>query len=574
VIRGALETVAYEMSVHVSLAATTPIINQSNERNATILDADGRLAALSVGIPQLMLTAMGPVRFAIEFFGRDGFSEGDVLAANDSYHGGGHLPDWNVFAPVFCDGELQLFCSIQCHHADTGGAVPGGYVVDALDIWAEGLRCPVVKLVEAGRERRDVVYMLQTNNRVPTYIGDLRAQIGAATLGARRLKAIMERRGAATVRAAIDRMIELSGRRFRDEVASWPDGVYEATSMLEHDPAGNQDIKVHCKVTVDGDRLEIDYSDSDKRNWLKTNGTLANTRGMVVSQLATMVDPSIPKNEGIFSAIDLVVPSGTVVNPEPGQPVSAGTHHPGIEVAEALTLALSQAIPQRCVPQVYKIAIPTVIFGTNSRTGQMYIDHSVDTCACYNSAPCGQDAWGAIPINYGNLMLASCEINETLFPHRIWNRDMTPDTGGAGLYRGGPGSLYEKEITEYAMVHTWVLGTRYPVPGIAGGRPGALNKLELRVGSSDEFVVHHTAFMTGHMDGERIRMQFGGGGGWGDPLERDPGKVLEDVLDEYVTIEGAARDYGVVITGSLEALDLAVDADATASLRERLRSNA
>src|SRR5437773_5943107 len=205
VIRGALETVAYEMATHVSLTATTPILNQSNERNATILDGRGRLAALSVGIPQFMLTSTLPVRFALDFLGPQEFREGDVFVANDPYHGGGHLPDYNVFAPCFADdpvtGERRvvLIASDQCHHGDTGGAVPGGYNVTANDIWGEGVRWPVVKVIDEGRERRDVLYALQANNRIPDYIGDLRAQIGAAQLGVARLQEILDRFGATMV---------------------------------------------------------------------------------------------------------------------------------------------------------------------------------------------------------------------------------------------------------------------------------------------------------------------------------------------------------------------------------------
>src|SRR5437588_6617224 len=194
VIRGAMETICFEMATYVSRTATTPILNQSNERNATILDAKGRLAALSVGIPQFMLTSTLPVRFALEYLGVDEFHEGDVFAANDPYHGGGHLPDYHVFAPVFAPGSagddrgrLILIPSIQCHHGDTGGAVPGGYNVTAADIWGEGVRWPVVKVIDRGKERRDVLYSLATNNRLPGFVGDLRAQIGAAQLAARRL---------------------------------------------------------------------------------------------------------------------------------------------------------------------------------------------------------------------------------------------------------------------------------------------------------------------------------------------------------------------------------------------------
>src|SRR3970040_2200497 len=190
------------MAPPVSLTATTPILNQSNERNATVLDGSGRLAALSVGIPQFMLTSTLPVRFALDFFKDEGLNEGDVLVANDPYHGGGHLPDYNVFAPLVVDGEVVLIASIQCHHADTGGGMPGGYNALALDIWAEGVRFPALKLYDRGVERRDVTYMMQVNNRTPTFIGDLRAQVGAAQLGVRRLQEVLARFGTATVRAA------------------------------------------------------------------------------------------------------------------------------------------------------------------------------------------------------------------------------------------------------------------------------------------------------------------------------------------------------------------------------------
>src|ERR1700730_1132600 len=214
VIRGTMETVCFEMAMYVSRTATTPILNQSNERNATILDGKGRLAALSVGIPQFMLTSTLPVRFALEFFGTEEFREGDVFVGNDPYHGGGHLPDYNVFAPVFADDaqgnrRMVLIASIQCHHGDTGGGVPGGYNVTAGDIWGEGVRWPSVKVIDRGVERRDVLYALQANNRLPDYIGDLRAQIGAAQLGVRRLSEVLDRYGRQSV--------EVNGDSMRDK---------------------------------------------------------------------------------------------------------------------------------------------------------------------------------------------------------------------------------------------------------------------------------------------------------------------------------------------------------------------
>src|SRR5881398_1737287 len=572
VIRGALETIAFEMATHVSLTATTPILNQSNERNATILDASGALAALSVGIPQFMLSSTLPVRFALEFFGPGGLHDGDVLVANDPYHGGGHLPDYNVFAPVFHAGELVLIASIQCHHADTGGGMPGGYNADAPDIWAEGVRFPALKLYERGGERRDLTYFMRVNNRTPTFVGDLRAQVGAAQLGVRRLQEVLARHGTATVRRAVEEMIELAARRFREEVRRWPDGVYESDVYVDHDPKGNPDIHLHCTVTVAGERLKIDFTGSDARPEIQAYSSFGNTRGYVVAQLASMMDPTIPKNEGFFRSIELVVPKGCCLNPPEGKSVAAGTHHPGTEVGEAVAKALEQVVPERSCPQIYKMGMPTVIFGTHPSDGKVFIDHSVDSFAAYCGAVKGQDGWGAMKVSFGNLIRATAEINEAIFPVRQLARDYETDSGGAGAYRGNCGSLYRKEILVPATVYTYVVGKRYPMPGIAGGKRGSPNRLVVRAGGPDAFEVGDKAGYIEHAAGERYEYHYGGGGGWGDPLARSPERVLDDVLDEYVSIEAARRDYGVVLTGALEDLTLAIDRAATERLRAEIRA--
>lgn len=573
IIRGFMETVAFEMATHVSLTATTPILNQSNERNATILDARGCLAALSVGIPQFMLSSTLPVKFALEFFGEDGLHEGDVLLGNDPYHGGGHLPDYNVYAPVFHDNELVLIASIQCHHADTGGGAPGGYNVDALDIWAEGVRFPAIKLVEQGEMRRDVLYMLETNNRTPTFPGDIRAQIGAAQLGARRLQELCERHGNATVRAATDEMVEYAARRFRAEVERWPDGVYESDTWVDHDPHGNRDIHVHCKVTIRGSAITIDFTGSDERPEIQAWSTYGNTRGYVVAQIASMMPADIPKNEGFFNAIELIVPEGSCLNPPEGRSVAAGTHHPGTEVGEAVAKALAKAIPSKACPQVYKMGMPTVIFGQQPGSGDTFIDHSVDTFAAFCGACEGQDGWGAMNVSFGNLIRATAEINESIFPSRQLWRDYLTDSGGPGEFRGGCGSLYRKQVLVPATVYTYVVGRDYPMPGIAGGRDGTANRLLTRVrerGEGQEVGI--LSERVPHEPGECYEYYYGGGGGWGDPLDRPPERVLEDVLDEYVSVEAAERDYGVVLRGSLEKLTLRIDRRATESLRDARRA--
>ncbi|MHB8220784.1 MAG: hydantoinase B/oxoprolinase family protein [Acidimicrobiales bacterium] len=572
VIRGGMETICFEMAMYVSRTATTPILNQSNERNATILDGTGRLAALSVGIPQFMLTSTLPVRFALDLLGPAEFRHGDVFVANDPYHGGGHLPDYNVFAPVVVDGRLVLIASIQCHHGDTGGAVPGGYNVTAQDIWGEGVRWPVVKVLDRGVERKDVLYALQVNNRLEGFLGDLRAQIGAAKQAADELAEMVARYGCDVVEASVDHAIDYAARRFAEEVTAWPDGVYEGDAYVDHDPLGNPDIHLHVKITVAGDRLTVDYTGSDERQELQAWSTFGNTRGYTVAQIAAMMDPEIPKNEGFFTSIDLVVPQGCVLNPHPGRPVSAGTHHPGADIGEVIAVALSGVLPERAVPQTYKTGIPTTIRGIDPHSGQPFVDSSAEVYAGWCNAAKGMDAWGAVSASFGNLWKATAEINESLYPHVQWSRDYRTDSGGPGQWRGGCGSHYVKEVRVPSKVYTYVVGMKYPMPGIAGGGPGEPNRLTLRAFSDDPFVVAHTADWVPMEAGDRIVYDYGGGGGWGDPLDREPTAVLDDVLDEYVSVEGARRDYGVVLTGSLEDLTLAVDGTATEARRTEMRA--
>ena len=375
VILSAMETIAFEMNQYVARNATTPILTASNELNSTIMDGKGRLAAISAGSPQLMLSSTLPVRGAIEFFGDD-LLPGDVVLGNDPYHGGGHLPDFHVFAPVFSsDGKRRLIASMQCHHGDTGGASQGGYNVNATDIYTEGTRYPMLKIIEAGKERRDVVELLRANNRLPGFIGDVQAQVGAAQLGARRLEELMNRYGADTVERVIDESIADSRRRFAEEIAKWPDGTYEADAYVDCDVQGNKDIHVHVAITVKGDRLIVDFEGSDTRQNIAAWSTYGNSRGNALAQLMSVVDPSIPKNEGFFECVDLHIPENSCINPPVGKPVASGHHHPGVEVTDAVALALAKFLPERVSPQSYKYGSPRQMWGIDPRSGKAFHDH-------------------------------------------------------------------------------------------------------------------------------------------------------------------------------------------------------
>jgi len=572
VIRSAMGTICFEMNTHVSRHATTPILNQSNERNSTILDGTGRLAALSVGVPQFMLSSTLPVRLAIDFFG-DELQPGDVILANDPYHGGGHLPDFNVFSPVFSeDGRLLMIASIQCHHGDTGGAVAGGYNTMAKDIWSEGTRYPLIKIIDAGKERRDVVLTLRANNRLAGFIGDLQSQVGAAQLGAKRLGELVARYGAETIEQVIDGGIADARRRFSAEIANWPDGTYLADTWVDSDPQGNKDIHVHVALTVRGDKLTIDFTGSDTRQDIAAWSTFGNTRGNALAQLMSVVDPTIPKNEGFFDCVELIVPEGCCLNPTIGKPVSSGTHHPGVEAMDAVALAIAQFLPERVAPQSYKYGSPRQMWGDHDpRSGKPFFDHGGEVNAGWCNGIKDCDGWGALPAGFGNLIKAPAELNEVNYPHIIRDRNYRTDSAGAGQWRGAPGSHFVKEARTPTYINQYIVNQRHVHPGIAGGRSGAPDEAIVSPGTDRE--VNVSPVVNAHLlrTGESLVYNFGGGGGWGDPLLRDPAAVLEDVWDEYVSAEGARRDYGVVVSGSVEFMDLTLDEAATTALRAHLR---
>ena len=241
IVRGAFETICYEVATHLGRCASSAIINQSNERNASVLDGHGRLAGISVGIPQLLFISPMSVRYALEQRGRDDWGPGDVFVANDPEAGGGHLPDYNVFAPVYDeDGEIVLIQALQAHQGDTGGKDPGGFSVDVRELQAEGLIIPVLKLVHRGKTRDDVLALLVRNNRLPSFAGDIAAMISAVQKGAARLAELVAKYGADGVRAAVNWNIAETERRFRAEVAGWPDGRYAAEVLIDHDTLGTR----------------------------------------------------------------------------------------------------------------------------------------------------------------------------------------------------------------------------------------------------------------------------------------------------------------------------------------------
>jgi N-methylhydantoinase B len=571
IVRGALETVCFEAATHLGRAASSPIINQSNERNAAVIDANGRLALGSIGTPHLTFVTQLTVRYGLEFFKDYDWGPGDVFLGNDPDHGGGHLPDYNVYAPVFDDkGELVLIQALQAHQGDTGGKDPGGFTLEATDIFTEGLAIPCVKLVHRGEKRRDIINLIERNNRFATFSGDLAAMISGVQLSVRLLQDMLRKWGTDVVKAAINYNIEHTERRFREEVSKWKDGKYEADVFIDHDTQGTKDIKVHVACTVKGNQLTVDLTGTDDRQELVgVWNTFGNSRGYIMTQLAAMVDPSIVKNEGLFDAVEFIIPEGCIAHPPVNKPAALGSFHPACEITEAVCVALSNVVPERAQPQVYKIGMPNAVIGFDQHG--MWMDQGVDARSMDVSAVKGIDGWGSCPAALGNLLLSEAEEAESRFPIINISREMTIDAGGAGQWRGQPGSLNVKKVLEPTMAMAWMVSAAHPMRGMCGGDDASPYINHFEVGTPNEYKIDLTV-KAQLPAGAVIAYQHGGGGGFGPAYLRDPEAVKEDVLDEYVSVEGAREKYGVVLKGTLEEYDLTVDVVATEVLRKAMKA--
>ncbi|GGN62083.1 hydantoinase B/oxoprolinase [Novosphingobium indicum] len=574
IIRGAFETVCFESATYLGRAASSPIINQSNERNAAIVDAHGRLAMGAIGTPQLTFVNQMETRWGLMNQERYDWGPGDVFLANDPDHGGGHLPDYNVYGPVYDEkGELICIQTLQAHQGDTGGKDPGGFTLEATDVFTEGVIYPCLKLVHRGELRKDVFDFVVRNNRFATFAGDIAAMIGGVQHAVKMLEDLLAKWGSETVKAAINHSIEHTEKRMREEIAKWPDGTYEGTVFIDHDTAGTKDIKVHVACTVDGGQLTVDLTGTDERQDLVgVWNTFANSRSYVMTQVITHLDPTIVRNEGMFNAVEIVIPEGCIAQPPPNKPAALGSFHPACEITEAVCVALSQVAPERAQPQLYKIGMPNAVIGFDDN-GMMWMDQGVDCRSMDVSAIQGLDGWGSCPNSLGNLILSEAEDAESRFPILNISREMTTDGGGAGQWRGAPGSLNVKQVLKPTSAMAWMVSADHPLRGMCGGDDAIPYSNHFEVGSPNERKIERTA-QDLLPDGAVIAYQHGGGAGFGQPLLRDPEAVKEDVLDEYVSPEAARAKYGVVLTGSLEDYTLAVDHEATRALRAEMAAMA
>jgi len=542
VIQHRLLAIVEEMGEAMLRTSYSQILNSSRDFSTAICDMGGRLIAQAEHVPIHVGALPFAAKAMTEFFGDD-IHEGDVFLLNDPYHGGNHLPDLTAFVPVF-EGDRPCFWSInRAHQSDIGGATHGAYNAAATEIWQEGIRITPLRLYDRGELRRDLLEMIATNVRHPRdFRGDLAAMIGSAHVGERRVLALAAEFGWPLATAAIETVLDGAERQTRAVIAQWRDGVYRGEALLDDDGRGNSDIYIRATVTKRDSDLTIDLSDSHEQVTSFVNSSYPNMYSSVVVALSYLIDPDTPKNDGTFRPLTVIAKPGTVVWANPGAPVTLATNHCGQEIIEAVIKALAPACPDRAMAgwgRRFRIAIQ----GKDPRSDKPFIWHFFQARPGGGGSPAG-DGWpGAGEWQAaGGIKFGSLEVTEIRFPLFFRRHEFRPGSGGEGKFRGGPGGIVEMvvETAERAVGNTAGDGVRHGACGILGGTDGLPHRYILySEGKEPRVIKTKETGLVIHPDDVLI-LESGGGGGWGDPAERDPAAVAADIENGFVTDRQAA----------------------------------
>ena len=553
VIQHRLLAIVEEMGEAMLRTSYSQILNSSRDFSTAICDLDGRLIAQAEHVPIHVGALPFAARAMTEFFAGE-IHKGDVFLLNDPYHGGNHLPDLTAFVPVFEEDKPRLWSINRAHQSDIGGATHGAYNASATDIWQEGIRITPLKLYDRGKLRRDVMQMIATNVRHPRdFRGDLAAMIGSAHLGEQRFLALAREFGWETARTGIEAVLDGAERQTRAVIAEWRDGVYFGEALLDDDGRGNQDIHIRATVTKSGSDLKIDLSDSHEQVTSFINSSYPNMYSSVVVALSYLIDPHTPKNDGTFRPIEVIAKPGTVVWANPGAPVTLATNHCGQEIIEAIIKALASACPERAMAgwgRRFRIAIqgkdPRAPGPGGRPGGKPFIWHFFQARPGGGASAAG-DGWpgGGEWQAAGGIKFGSLEVTEVRFPLFFKTHEFRPDSGGAGQYRGGPGGIVDMvvETAEPAIGNTAGDGVRHGACGILGGEDGLPHRYTLYSGNQPPRPIKTKETGLVIRPGDRLILESGGGGGWGNPADRDPAAIADDIANGFVKsiTEGADK---------------------------------
>jgi len=563
--KASLSGIVQEMQNSLFRTGFSTIVRESQDASCALMDHNGDVVAQHVVLPLHIGAFPACCAAVIKTFG-DAIAEGDAFLINHPYHGGSpHAPDIAVITPVFVEDTLFGFCGSIAHKSDIGGPVPGSCSGQAREIFNEGLQIPAVRYETRHVPNGDLERIIAANSRTPDLVlGDIRGQLGADRLGERRLIALVEKHGAAKIRACYDRLFEMARAHVRLAVAAWKDGRFEAERFVDDDGIElERPVRIHVAADKRGDALHFDFSASADQ----TKGP-ANIRPPLVQAacaycLISLIDPHIYVCSGLLQSFSITAREGSVLNPRFPAPVN--TYNPTIHaLVDAIFAALSHVVPSRARADGSG-SRSIILGGRNTHTGRNYVQYEI--VAGGAGARAGKDGASGITVNQSNARIAPVEIVESEFPTRLLRFDLIPDSGGAGRYRGGLGLRREYLNLEDARFSIRSMKHVIAPKGCAGGRDGRTGDIVINPDSAAAKPLPTRYADYPLRQGDVFRLDTPGGGGFGDPFERDPERVLADMREGYVTRAAAEREYGVALVE--DAHDVAIDTAATAHKRNK-----
>jgi len=543
------KSITDEMSISLTKTTRSPILCEAKDFVTGLYDAKGQMLEQTENLPILSFSLSPVCKKLLEIYG-DEIYPGDVIIHNDVFSMGNQNNDVAIFKPIFHEDRLIGWAAAKGHQADIGGAVQGGYNPNATEVWQEALRIPAVKLHEKGKLRKDVWNLIFANIRLQIVEEDIKAQIGACTLGERRLQALVEKYG---IECFEDHKLELfnsTERMMKKEIQLIPNGVYEGGSMVYYDGRHpGTEFPIHVKITVEDESIEFDFSKSSPQTNGFVNGTYASTCSAITLTFLQMIDPNIPHNEGMIKPLRYVVPEGTILNASYPKATTFGNHLCP-QVADSIFKALSSAIPDR-VTAGWNHLLCSLFTGVHPRTNRKYVDICFLGMKGGSGALEGDDGYDHIGMidASGGVLDQDYEMYEQQTPHRIIKNEYLKDSAGAGKWRGGLG--VETVIRLGADNTTMVVfgdGDKAAPYGLFGGKGSILNKISLKYPDGKELVPRSKDLIEGILAGTVYYQVASGGGGFGNPKERNKEKVVMDVKNEICSEEKAKEDYGIDVS--------------------------
>ena len=567
VLRNALPAVANEMAADLQRTSYNMMIYEVRDYCTALLDTKGELISQNVGGVSHFVADLGVIIVdGMKRYGRDGFKPGDVVITNHQAVAGQHLNNIVVYMPYFYKGELLMFSMVRAHWIDVGGQSTGfGAGPTVGDPWLEGLQLDQLKIYEEGKLNETLYRVIKDNIRFPeSSLGDLKSQMAACRLAARRMDELFDKYGKDTILAAIAQIFDETEQKCRNVVSQIPDGVYEASASIDDDGLiKDEPVPLHVKITVKRGEMTIDLSGcSPERRAAINSRTYAGAR-VAYKALTGALDPV---NEGSFRALKVVIPEGNIMMARFPAPMS-GWSYVIPTVVDMIVAALAKAMPDR-VPGGHHglLGGAVVFFGVHPKTKRRFIVQSIEGGG-WGGRPMEDGVSGTVSVCQGDVRNGSIEGIELKCPVVVERRALRTDSGGAGKYRGGLGiDMQVRNLVEGRWNFEHSRRLKCPPWGIWGGAPGEPGGYLLKRAGEKEFKYLTGAHVPVAVRSQAI-VQTGGGGGWGDPLERDPAKVADDVAEGLVSAAAARKDYGVVLRGNMSP-----DESATKRLRDKLRS--